>query len=336
MATDLESGRHQKNPKLNRSLGMKIVSIQAFLGLLLRIRSRPPRLFRRDETEADVYNRLMDDLEEEEEESSSRWWRAKALVVGEVVLLLGLVAALVATAAVKGEKLQRWPKSQGPWLWQWVALVMVLFSGLSVVRFVTFVVFTPVKWRWRVHRYVVYMLEGIKWCVDVTLWFGLVLVAWYLWFKPKLRQVQGDVSKVATYQTTRLLITLVLGSFLWTLKNVLYLKLKADLHYDQLYDRIQQTVIDFHGIQIIYHEGVWKFLTSPKNMLKGTAVEVPDQPQEHDQKKEEDKMGTTKGLNIWIDVHRLNKKTDPIWVIRQLAIVYLKQMKKGGLPRNRR
>ncbi|KAL8137044.1 hypothetical protein V2J09_003045 [Rumex salicifolius] len=253
---------------------MKMLSIQAFLGLLKRIRSRRPSSpYRRAEPEADVYNLLMDDLEDKDEEEvveGSRQWWAKVYVVGEVVLFLGLAAAVVVTREVGEVNKHTWWRVD---MWQWVTLVMVLLTGLWIVRFATFLVLTPVKRRWRVHRYWYIHGRG-KWSVDVTFWFGLVLVIWCLWFRTRLILVRWEALRVVVHQTTGLLISLVLGSFLWMLKNMLYLKLKADLHYVQLFDRIQHTVIDFHGIQIIYHEGMWKFLTSHANMIKGTQAHL--------------------------------------------------------------
>ncbi|KAL8143910.1 hypothetical protein V2J09_016942 [Rumex salicifolius] len=312
---DIESGP-EAQPKATNTTASLTKSV--FSELLHTIREKRYHV---ESEKRVVYTKLMDHLDSVEE---THRISAFTLISVEAVVYSALLMALVCSLTMDHIKDKRRLRLR---IWQYITMTMMLASGLSVVRFSTFILSWPVMRWWRIHKYVVYFIRQLKRCVDVTLWFCIVLLGWYLWFRPRLRHVHGEVSVIVAHQVTRFLIALCIGSFLWLLKNILYLKLEADLHYDQLFERVRLSVAYLHGLQILYNRGMWRFL--PDNKTKKKLMKIVKRKQ-HEFSDEI----LMKGENIWMLVLQMEKESAPIWILRRLAEEYLDQVKLRPLPGN--
>ncbi|KAL8139288.1 hypothetical protein V2J09_005309 [Rumex salicifolius] len=261
--------------------------------------------------EALAYKELLVSLESIPKEQS---WAVVKVTVNAVMLAV-FVAVLVTATSIHEVNSERVLHLR---IHRWVALLMVVVSGLPCIRFVTLVVSEPMVWFWKTHKYVMYMARSIKRSVDVTLWFLLVLAVWYTWFRPNIvKDTRGaktlgipvpqyeEALKMTVKQLTRMLMALTLGAFLWTLKVALYLRLNANLHYKELCPMIRRTILDYHAIQFIARRGEmesWSFIRDDGDDLE-TKI-------------------------FWMDVSNLRIGSAPIWILSQLCSKYMDHMKR--------
>ncbi|GAB4847269.1 hypothetical protein Ancab_026311 [Ancistrocladus abbreviatus] len=148
-------------------------------------------------------------------------------------------------------------------------------------------------------KYVLFFATGLKTTFDVTVWFSSVFFTWLFWLRPRMKLTSDDAREAVHYITSSLLC-LSLGSISWLLKVMLCLRLDADLHFSQFFDRIRYTVLDLHGLRIIHSAGKWKFLKNKKSL-------------------------------IWMEVAQMKQKTVPIWILKQLAEMYTRDIENDPL-----
>ncbi|KAL8140097.1 hypothetical protein V2J09_006118 [Rumex salicifolius] len=266
-----------------------------------------------DETAA--YRHLLGVLERAEDRTMSGF--TKFVVGVEMVVVSGLTAALVCTLTLDNMKDNR---LRGLRMWQYVMMAITVFAGLSIVRCFT--------------KDLGYFLREMKTSIDVTIWFSCVLFLWYVWFRPRLRHVYGDVSVVVAHQVTRFLIAACLGAALWVGKNTLFFWLEADLHYRKLCDRITRTIRQLYVLQILHKYGVWTFLPHSKarRIVRDFLDSHTKDALEKDKAKREEVIALRKeGDIICKELLLVSRENVPVWILRRLCEEYLNQIQTTPL-----
>ncbi|KAL8162551.1 hypothetical protein V2J09_014040 [Rumex salicifolius] len=311
-----------------------------------------------------AYSMLMDHLDDIE--TRTRRWKKYVIRAVELVVFCGLVALLVCFLSVEPTNRQRLLKLR---LWQWATMALMITAIFSVVPCATWLLSLPFRIVFRTHKYWVYYLRKMKRSVDYTLWSCLVLAGWYMWFRPRLKHVYGDVSVIVCQQVTRLLIALCIGFLLWIFKTALYLKLEADLHYDQLFDRVKKTIEFLNGLMILQRkeraewsppapyflsydeEALADFWASGATYKKPLLVikyearrkwrnwcrrfktaNSPPQSGETAAAESVDYQRPAICRNIWMDVRKMKRESVPIWILVRLTKEYLKAVKSITPP----
>ncbi|GAB4850430.1 hypothetical protein Ancab_029734 [Ancistrocladus abbreviatus] len=260
----------------------------------------------------DVHKKLMQDLQDEEVCCHHIGWcktvmlaavqKKKRVMLALEISLLLIISTCVAVSFLSSYRRPLRLKSYylGLETWNWSVLIMEIFCGLSVIRSITYVVLLLIKKHQtlRPGRYVLFFATGLKTTFDVTVWFSSVFFTWFFWLRPRMKLTSDDAREAVHYITFTLLC-LSLGSISWLLKDMLCLRLEADLHFSQFFDRIRSTVLDLHGIRIIRSLGTWKFLKN-KNL-------------------------------IWMEVAQMEQKTVPIWILKQLVEMYTRDIENNPL-----
>lgn len=128
---------------------------------------------------------------------------------------------------------------------------------------------------------------------------------------------------MVTGQVTATFLAVAIGALLWTLKDILYLKLKADLLINDVCPRIKRTLLDLHAIQFITDKGEWSFIRSNKNKSNDKKLDGVGANDDRLSKKEQQ----MKSEFIWA-VSYLKKENAPTWILERLIREYMKYMKK--------
>ncbi|XP_050220240.1 mechanosensitive ion channel protein 10-like [Mercurialis annua] len=157
-----------------------------------------------------------------------------------------LVGCLVASLTVeKLEKTMIW----GLELWKWCVLVLVIFSGMLVTKWVmNFIVFL-IETNFLLKKKVLYFVYGLKKSVQVFVWISLVLLAWTFLFNRGVQRSK-TATKVLKFVTWTL-VSLLIGSFLWVVKTSLLKILASNFHVNKFFDRIQESVFSQYVLQTL-------------------------------------------------------------------------------------
>ncbi|GAB4850099.1 hypothetical protein Ancab_029398, partial [Ancistrocladus abbreviatus] len=249
----------------------------------------------------EIHKTLMKDLQYEEARDDIGWCKTVKVVV-EVFLIIIITTCLAesfVTSYRRPLKLRSY--YLGLPTWNWIVLIMEIVCGLSIIRFITFVVILLIKKHQtlRPGKYVLFFATELKMRSAVTVWFGLVFLTWLFWLRPRIKLTSDDAHEAVHYITTSLLC-LLLGSISLLLKDMLCLRLEADLHFYQFFGRIRDTILDLHGIRIIHEKEKWKFLKYKKK-------------------------------NLWMEVHQMEQKTIPIWILKRLVELYIRDIENKPL-----
>ncbi|XP_074289771.1 mechanosensitive ion channel protein 10-like [Silene latifolia] len=142
-------------------------------------------------------------------------------------------------------------------MWQWCLLIAALLSGpllsYAIVKFIMLFIDRDFS----IRENVIYYVVGLGESATVVLWFSMILVAW-LWVVDEpsyLGLPQQDIGvikkKYATtfHIITVTLVTLILGSFLWVLKDLVIMKAKSSFHIRRFFDRIKKALFHQYVIE---------------------------------------------------------------------------------------
>lgn len=136
-------------------------------------------------------------------------------------------------------------------MWQWSLLITVLLGGAliskSIVKFISLFLDREFSARENMIYYIVGLVES-AW---VVLWFSMILVAWLMVVdEPNyLHMPRNETAKIkkkfaSTFHiVTVTLISLILGSFLWLLKELVLMVAKSSFHIRRFFDRIRITLM---------------------------------------------------------------------------------------------
>ncbi|KAL9230489.1 hypothetical protein vseg_005831 [Gypsophila vaccaria] len=169
------------------------------------------------------------------------------------VLAIGLCVASFSVKALQEASLK------GLRMWQWCLLIAALLSGPllsnAIVQFILFFIDRDFS----IRENVIYYVVGLGESAAVVLWFSMILVAW-LWVVDEpsyLGMPQQDIGKIkqkygATFHIiTVTLITFILGSFLWVLKDLVIMKAKSSFHIRRFFDRIKKALLHQYVIETL-------------------------------------------------------------------------------------
>ncbi|XP_021744169.1 mechanosensitive ion channel protein 9-like [Chenopodium quinoa] len=176
-------------------------------------------------------------------------------------LVVFLVAAAICVASFTVPSLRKAPPS-GIAMWQWSLLVTVLLCGPLLSKLLHYmVIFIDTKFelfgvaaaaRENVVYYTVELIES-AW---VVLWFSIILVAW-LWVVEDpsylgMKEDQNEKLKKKFAKTfpiiTVTLITIIIGSVFWLLKDVVLLMAKSSFHISKFFERVNDALMHQHVI----------------------------------------------------------------------------------------
>ncbi|GAB4845790.1 hypothetical protein Ancab_039199 [Ancistrocladus abbreviatus] len=289
-----DTGHGHKADSKTSPLSLKSAAIitQAWAGALQNARSSGEGV--------DVHKTLMKDLQDEEVSDHIGWCKTVMLALEISLLIIISTCAAVSFLSSYRRPLRLKSYYLGLETWNWSVLIMEIFCGLSVIRSITYAVIFLIKKHQTLWpgKYVLFFATGLKTTFNVTVWFSSVFFTWLFWLRPRMKLTSDDAREAVHYITSSLLC-LSLGSISWLLKDMLCLRLEADLHFSQFFDRIRSTVLDLHGIRIIRSHGTWKFLKN-KNL-------------------------------IWLEVAQMKQKTVPIWILKQLVEMYTRDIENYPL-----
>ncbi|KAL4295670.1 hypothetical protein GQ457_12G021370 [Hibiscus cannabinus] len=174
------------------------------------------------------------------------------LVVLELFIFLLLSGCLIASLTV--DKLQNtrvWDLKT----WKWCVLVMVTFSGMSIARwFVGLVVFL-IETNFLARKKLLCFVQGLKKSVQVFIWLASVLVTWLLLFLDV--ETRSKTTKKILDNVTWVLVSILIGTILWFLKNSLFTMFASSFHKNKFFDRIQES---------IFHQYLLRALSGPPLM----------------------------------------------------------------------
>ncbi|XP_051119169.1 mechanosensitive ion channel protein 10-like [Andrographis paniculata] len=163
--------------------------------------------------------------------------RVKTKVLVEWLLFLSILGCLIASLTVdrlKGMRL--WSLK----IWKWCVLVLVTFSGLLVTKWLVHFAVLLIELNYMLKKKVLYFVYGLKGSVRVFIWLAVVLFTKVLLLQESVERSELTIRvlKFITWTITSLLI----GSFLWLLKNLLLKILASSFHVNTFFDRIQESI----------------------------------------------------------------------------------------------
>ncbi|KAH6774175.1 mechanosensitive channel of small conductance-like 10 [Perilla frutescens var. hirtella] len=166
--------------------------------------------------------------------------KVKAKVLIEWLLFLCILGCLIGSLTVdKLQSLRLW----GLRLWKWFALILATFSGLLLTEWLMNFVVLLIELNYLLKKKVLYFVFGLKKIVQVCIWLALVLITWALLFREGVADQSRTTTKILDFITWTL-ASLLIGAFLWLLKNLLLKILAASFHVNTFFDRIQESI--FH------------------------------------------------------------------------------------------
>lgn len=193
-----------------------------------------------------------DDEEEIYKRVNSTEWnkdkhkRVKVKVLIEWIAFLVILGCLVASLTIaKLEETVIW----GLELWKWCVLVLVIFSGLLVTKWIMNLIVFLIERNFLLKKKVLYFVHGLKKSVQVFIWLALILVTWVLLFNRGVKR--SETTTKILNSVTWTIVTLLIGSFFWLLKNLLLKLLASSFHVTTFFDRIQESVFHQYVLQIL-------------------------------------------------------------------------------------
>ncbi|PAN25267.1 hypothetical protein PAHAL_4G287900 [Panicum hallii] len=182
----------------------------------------------------------------------SRTWASAArcrrrarigLELSVLILFLALLAVSVVVRPLRGRVL--W----GLEIWKWCVMVTAVFSGHLLSRWLVTLIVFVVERNFLLRTKVLYFVFGLKKSFQVSLWLGLVLIAWSQLFD----QGAGRSLKTARIlnYVSKFLASVLIGSDIWLVKTFLMKLIAATFHRKTFFDRIQESVFHQYVLQTL-------------------------------------------------------------------------------------
>ncbi|KAK2391962.1 mechanosensitive ion channel protein [Trifolium repens] len=193
-------------------------------------------------------------------------------------------------------------------LWRWCMLVMVTFCGMLVTKWFMHIVVFLIEMNFLLKKKVLYFVHGLKKCVQVFIWIGLVLLTWVLFIN---RGVQR--SKLAAKildGVTWTLVSLLIGAFLWLIKTTLLKILASNFHVKSFFDRIQES---------IFHQYVLQTLSGPPLMEEAEKVGGSQSISHFSFRSTTSKGSTKKEVIDMAKLHRMKQEKVSSWTMKILV-----------------
>ncbi|CAO2817986.1 unnamed protein product [Amaranthus hypochondriacus] len=150
-------------------------------------------------------------------------------------------------------------KPRGVAMWQWSLLITVLLGGPLVSKLIivkTIKLF--IDREFSAKENVIYFVVGLVESAWVVLWFSMILIAWcwvvdepsYLGVPQENEKIMKKFSK--TYPIVIItLITLIMGAFLWLLKDLVLIYAKSDFHIRRFFNRLRVALLHQYVIEVL-------------------------------------------------------------------------------------
>ncbi|CAL9773376.1 unnamed protein product [Musa acuminata subsp. burmannicoides] len=203
-----------------------------------------------------------EDEEEEEEEhdfkkqqfsdggAARRKWKIRVLIEW-AILILAMACLATSLTISRLQEFVIW----GLEIWKWCLMVIVICCGRLVTYWLVTIVVFLIERNFLLRKKVLYFVYGLKDCVRICIWFGLILVSWSVIF---CQGIPGSPKTMkALNYVSRALSSLLIGSVLWLVKILLVKTLASSFHMNTFFDRIQES---------IFHQYVLQMLSGPPLM----------------------------------------------------------------------
>lgn len=128
-------------------------------------------------------------------------------------------------------------------------LVMVIFCGMFITKWVMHVIFSVIGCHFWLKEKVSYYVHGIKKSVQVFMWFALVLLTWLLLFHRAVERSKTS-TKIFNF-VTQTLVSVLIGAFLGSLKNLLFVLVAAKFEMRAYFYRIQESLFHQYALKIL-------------------------------------------------------------------------------------
>ncbi|KAK8602438.1 hypothetical protein V6N12_052245 [Hibiscus sabdariffa] len=166
-------------------------------------------------------------------------------VVIEWLIFLVLLGCLIASLTVdKLHNTRVWDLKT----WKWCVLVLVTFCGMSVARWFMCLVVFLIERNFLLRNKVLCFVHGLKKTVQVFIWLSSVLVTWVILF---LDVERSKTAKKILDNVTWVLVSILIGAFLWLLKTLLFMMLASSFHKNKFFDRIQESLFNEYILQTL-------------------------------------------------------------------------------------
>ncbi|XP_021855805.2 mechanosensitive ion channel protein 10 [Spinacia oleracea] len=257
--------------------------------------------------EEEIYKRVTAQL------SSRRRWRMTALLLLELLVFLLILGCLICSFNVEGLKGEMFC---GLEVWKWFTLLMVIFSGMLITRWVVYCIVFLIEWKFLLRKNVVYYTHGLKNIVVVFIWIFVILITWVGLFKhnsetsPNMTMKTRNILEFFTWSIASLLI----GSFFWLIKTTLIKILASSFHLNRFFERIQEAVFHHYVIQTLSGRPVNELartLTRENSYDSQSQVSFKEHIGSHKENKVID----------WEKLHQMKKDKVPSWTMKLLVDV---------------
>ncbi|KAF7148295.1 hypothetical protein RHSIM_Rhsim03G0229900 [Rhododendron simsii] len=252
-----------------------------------------------DEDDEDVYKTANLQLGEKVSK------KFKVSVLLEWMTFVGIMVILICSLTIS--KLQN-NKIWSLRIWKWCVLVLVIFCGRLFTGWLINVLVFLIERHFLLKKKVLYFVYGLKNSVRVSIWLGLVLLAWGLLISRGVKRSK-QTTRILNY-ITRGIASALVGAGMWMVKTLAVKLLASSFHVTRFFDRIQESVFHQYVLQTLsgpplmeYAESVQRSRSSGqlsvKSMKKGKKVEkeeVIDMEKLHRMKQEKISAWTMRGL----------------------------------------
>ncbi|XP_064973061.1 mechanosensitive ion channel protein 10-like isoform X2 [Musa acuminata AAA Group] len=182
--------------------------------------------------------------------AARRKWKIRVLIEW-AILILAMACLATSLTISRLQEFVIW----GLEIWKWCLMVIVICCGRLVTYWLVTIVVFLIERNFLLRKKVLYFVYGLKDCVRICIWFGLILVAWSVIF---CQGIPGSPKTMkALNYVSRALSSLLIGSVLWLVKILLVKTLASSFHMNTFFDRIQES---------IFHQYVLQMLSGPPLM----------------------------------------------------------------------
>ncbi|KAK9131346.1 hypothetical protein Sjap_011833 [Stephania japonica] len=231
--------------------------------------------------------------------------KVSVLVMIEWIAFICTMVGLIASLSIpKLKDFMIW----GLELWKWFVLAMVILCGrLFAEWFINFLVFL-IEMNFLLRKKVLYFVYGLRKCVQIFLWLGLVLIAWALLFDRGVERSRKS-AKVLNY-ISRALISCLVGAAIWLFKTLLVKLLASSFHVSTYFDRIQES---------IFHQYILQTLSGPPMMELAESIKgAKSTGQLSFQSKRKGKGKVEQEVIDVSKLHKMNAKKVSAWTMKGL------------------
>ncbi|GLT81133.1 hypothetical protein SLA2020_525360 [Shorea laevis] len=237
---------------------------------------------------------------------SSKKWKISVMI--EWIAFVCILGCLISSTTV--HKLQNcviW----GLKLWKWCVLVMVIFCGRLLTRWMMNVVVFLIERNFLLKKKVLYFVFGLKKSVQVFVWLGLVLLAWGLLFNHGVKRSKGT-TQILNY-ITRALASCLIGAAIWLVKTLLVKILASSFQCTRFFDRIQESIFHQYILRVLSGRPLMEMTANVGSTTSSGRLSFKNLEKQKNGKKEE-----------VIDVEKLKKMTQEkvsAWTMKGLMNV---------------